>query len=131
MNQHLNLIRLCRRATKCLEIERTLILNGSFDRIGQVLEEKESLISQVMECAADLLDQPAGPASQNQKLAASTIREVIRAAEENSIVLSGALRGLRVGQAHYTQKQGSLFAYTANGEHGPAAPPANNTEALA
>ena len=131
MKQQHNLIRLCRRATKCLETERALILSGAFDQIGPILAEKEILIGKVMICAEKLLDSDQLPVDKSQHLAARTLREVIRAAEENSIVLSGALRGLRTGQVHQIQKQVSLFAYTANGCHGPAAPLPKNNEVLA
>jgi len=131
VKQQQNLIRLCRRATKCLETERALILNGDFERIGPILKEKETLIGKVMDCAEKLLDPDQPPADKLQHLAARMLREVIRAAEENSIVLSGALRGLRTGQDHQIQKQVSLFAYTADGNHGPTAPAPKNNEVLA
>ena len=124
-------IRLCRKTKRCLETERTHILNGSFGKISPILEEKESLIRQVMDHAELLLDTPPSTKSKSQLMAVTTLREVIKAAEENSIVLSGALRGLQSGMSHLTQKPDSLTAYTASGDHGKIAPPPKSSEALA
>lgn len=131
MTDYKAFIRLCRRTKKCLETERGHILNGNFENIGPVLEEKEILISQVMTIAEELLEVPSPVGGKVQSMAATSLREVIQAAEENSIVLSGALRGLKIGRSRQTQKQENLVAYTASGDHGQAAPMPKSSEAIA
>jgi len=131
MTNYKGFIRLCRRTKKCLEAERAYILKGDFDQIGPVLEEKENLIRQVMEQADLLTNMPPAQADKSSDLATTILREVIKAAEENSIVLSGALRGLQAGRSRQSQKKNPLMAYTASGDHGLATPSPINSEAIA
>ena len=86
-----------------LEMERTALLNGDLDKIAEFLDEKESLIDGLNECAP------------GQK---AHLQELQLKVERNQVLLNSALQGIRkvaARMAAFRRIRRSLETYDENG----------------